>query len=383
MRMNETFSLLFNNRKYLKSRGNVSIYFRIYTFFSCYHFIKRMFDNLCYFLFLDIYFQYNDSKVIPESYDSWTDFRELFGYLQTLFGLEASMMNYEFAIGNKKVDLTSKKDFIELVEQNRISFRNPVKILDVKGYGSYAEIIDSLPTPSKLAEPNEWHDYNSNKPICLNHRPPTATNPIPVSLYCSVFGRVEPLSLEKNRSTDGTVSTETSYREINIEYKNETCSTNACPYLENCGYYLLFCKKQEKDGSPATNMPCFLITIAGPTFAVYGAIFSDIAIVDPLTTTFHLLWLKNNEKMMTALSSTFRALKLSLQELDKYYENVPQIFPRQYPSFPDVKLNDVTYRVQVNSQYGNYLLWQVTLQEADNTIIEHKAYVKAVQKKDY
>jgi len=86
---------------------------------------------------------------------------------------------------------------------------------------------------------------------------------------------------------------------------------------------------------------------------------------------------------MTALSSTFRALKLSLQELDKYYENVPQIFPRQHPSFPDVKVNDVTCRVQVNSQYGNYLLWQVTLQEADNTIIGRKAYVKAVQKKHY
>jgi len=87
--------------------------------------------------------------------------------------------------------------------------------------------------------------------------------------------------------------------------------------------------------------------------------------------------------MMIALSSTFRALKLSLQELDKYYENVPQIFPRQHPSFPDVEVNDVTYRVQVNSQYGNYLLWQVTLQKADDIIIEHKAYVKAVQKKDY
>ena len=73
---------------------------------------------------------------------------------------------------------------------------------------------------------------------------------------------VEPLSLEKNRSTGGTVSTKNSYREINIEYKSETCSTNACPYLKNCGYYLLFCKKQEEDVSPATNMPCFLITIA-------------------------------------------------------------------------------------------------------------------------
>jgi hypothetical protein len=87
--------------------------------------------------------------------------------------------------------------------------------------------------------------------------------------------------------------------------------------------------------------------------------------------------------MMTALSSTFRALKLSLQDFDKYYEDVSQIFPRQHPSFPDVEVNDVTCHVQVNSRYGNYLLWQVTLQEADNTMIEHKAYVKAVQKKDY
>ena len=92
-----------------------------------------MFDNLCYFLFLVIYFQYNDSKVIPENYNSWTNFRELFCHLQTIFGLEASAVNYELVIGNKKVDLTSKKDFIELVEQNRNSFRNPVKILDVKG----------------------------------------------------------------------------------------------------------------------------------------------------------------------------------------------------------------------------------------------------------
>ncbi|GBC03077.1 hypothetical protein RclHR1_04980022 [Rhizophagus clarus] len=150
-----------------------------------------------------IYFQYNDSKVIPESYDSWTDFRELFGHLKTLFSLEGSMMNYEFAICNKKVDLISKKNFIELVEQNRISFENPVKILDLKGYGSYAEIIDNLPTPSKLAEPNEWHKHNSNKP-------PTATNPVPVSLYCSAFGMFEDLCKESlkredNLSRDGEI----------------------------------------------------------------------------------------------------------------------------------------------------------------------------------
>ncbi|CAB5384956.1 unnamed protein product [Rhizophagus irregularis] len=66
----------------------------------------------------NIYFQYYDSIVIPESF----------------------IINYVFVIGKKKVDLTSKKDFIELVKQNRISVRNSVKILDVNGYGSHTEL---------------------------------------------------------------------------------------------------------------------------------------------------------------------------------------------------------------------------------------------------
>ncbi|CAG8750232.1 15226_t:CDS:2 [Rhizophagus irregularis] len=88
----------------------------------------------------DIYFQYYDSIVIPESYNSWTNFRELFSHFGTVFGLEGFIINYVFVIGKKKVDLTSKKDFIELVKQNRISVRNSVKILDVNGYGSHTEL---------------------------------------------------------------------------------------------------------------------------------------------------------------------------------------------------------------------------------------------------
>jgi hypothetical protein len=72
--------------------------------------------------------------------------------------------------------------------------------------------------------------------------------------------KIEPVVLEGNRSTDGTFSTKDLYREINIEYKNETCSTKSCAHLENCGYYLSFCRKQE---NPNTNMSCFLVNIAG------------------------------------------------------------------------------------------------------------------------
>ncbi|CAI2200413.1 12894_t:CDS:2, partial [Funneliformis geosporum] len=210
--------------------------------------------------------------------------------------------------------------------------------------------------------PEEWCIYNSNRPVCLNHRPPSASSTVPVTLHCSIFGtfedlceedpkrednlftynfcremarfytneaerqnnansllskyldcKVEPVMLERNRSTDGTVSTNDLYRKINIEYKKETCSTNSCAHLENCGYYLSFCKSQKNVN---TNMPCFLINIAGLTFTVYSAVLSDTAIVDPLTPIYYLFWLKNNEKMMLSLSRAFRALRLSLQELD-------------------------------------------------------------------
>lgn len=50
--------------------------------------------------------------------------------------------------------------------------------------------------------------------------------------------RVEPIMLDRNQSTDGTVSTNDLYHKINIEYKNESCSTKSCAHLENCGYYL-------------------------------------------------------------------------------------------------------------------------------------------------
>ncbi|PKK59265.1 hypothetical protein RhiirC2_301584 [Rhizophagus irregularis] len=292
-----------------------------------------MFDNLCYFLSLAIYYQYNQSKVIPMKNSTWNDFVELFEGLQKLFGLMGSMMDYDFIIANKRVKFDSKKAYVEFIDKYQNSLRNPVIILDME---------DTLPTPSKLGEPEEWYFNNRNKAICLNHRPPSASSTVPVTLHCSIFGtfedhceedperidnlftynfclemakfytkeeerrnkannllskyldcKVEPIMLDRNRSTDGTVSTNDLYREINIEYKNESCSTKSCAHLENCGYYLSFCKNQENTN---TNMPCFLVNIAGPTFTVYGAVLSDTAIVDPLTPTYHLIWLKNNEK---------------------------------------------------------------------------------------
>ncbi|PKK61375.1 hypothetical protein RhiirC2_791895 [Rhizophagus irregularis] len=87
------------------------------------------------------------------------------------------------------------------------------------------------------------------------------------------------------------------------------------------------------------------------------------------------------EKIMLLLFRVFHALRLSLQELDKYYRNVPQIYYRQYPLFLDLTLTSQSEEA-ISPQLSNYLLWNATLQ-ADNKIQEFSVYVKAVQRKYY
>lgn len=184
---------------------------------------------------------------------------------------------------------------------------------------SYFDTLNSLPPPSKLGEPEEWYKRqktNAVDSICLNHCPPTASSSIPVSLLCPIFGKfkdlcdelsesednrfaydfclkmtkrynseldrqveandmlskylkrpIQPIVTELGSRTDGTVcygDGPNTYREANVEYKKYNCGSDACPYLENCGYYLVFCTEKEMHPSyHVTNFPCFLIVISG------------------------------------------------------------------------------------------------------------------------
>ncbi|CAG8679375.1 15593_t:CDS:1, partial [Funneliformis caledonium] len=120
-------------------------------------------------------------------------------------------------------------------------------------------------------------------------------------------------------------------------------------------------------------------------FSVSGAVLSDKAVIDPLTSALPLLWQRNNEKIMLSLSRTFRALKKSLQLLDQYYDQVDQsnsqIDNLLHPSFPKVTIDYKSYNVQINFQIGGYLLWEVKLIEKQGSY--EKAYVKAVQNHHY
>ncbi|CAG8525366.1 13799_t:CDS:2 [Ambispora leptoticha] len=374
-----------------------------------------------------IYFQYLELQTIKLSTDSWADFIQLYAGLKEAFGLKGSLIDYKFVISNKNIDFSwSKKNFVDFIEKHKCSVNNPVRILGLKK--------DELPAPSTLGIPKEWFKRQRGDPICLNHRPPEASNTIPVSLYNSIFGKFKDFCEEDPEKkdneftykicyemakfygkeedhqkvankmlkvyldhpmelltihgahTDGTVS-HSKYREANFEYKCDDCNSDASPYLQNCSYYLVFCK--ERENSPSfcvTNFPCFLVTIAGPYFSISGAVLADVAIVDPLTPVFPLIWQKHDE-MMLSISRAFRALKKSLQILDQYYDqveklvqNIPQTDHPVHPSFPDVTISGESYSVKIISQVGNYLLWEVTLFNEQGP---KKACVKAVQKHKY
>ncbi|CAI2192960.1 10136_t:CDS:2, partial [Funneliformis geosporum] len=72
----------------------------------------------------------------------------------------------------------------------------------------------------------------------------------------------------------------------------------------------------------------------------------------------------------------FRALRLSLQELDKYYGNIPQICHRETPLFSDLKLTQ--------SEESEEATTYKAILQADKNAQDHLVvYVKAVQRKYY
>ncbi|RIB05470.1 hypothetical protein C2G38_2219556 [Gigaspora rosea] len=356
-----------------------------------------------------IYFQYLESDVIKTSANGWEDFIELYHRLEKAFGLKGSLTNYKLVISNKNIDLSwSKKDFVDFIEKHKCSAKNPVRILGVK-----KEMIGDLPPPSTLGAPKEWFKLQKcnpiDHPICLNHRPPEASSTIPVSLYSPIFGKFKDFCEEdperednqftykfcyemakyyekeeerqyeankmlekylgpsvelltvKRKNSDGSLKdartddtmTFSKYCGANFEYKCDDCSSGTSPYLENCSYYLVFCNKQANRPSfDVTNLPCFLVTIAGPYFSVSGAVLAEYAIVDPLT-----------------------------PQVDEQARKMPQTINLEHPLFPEVTIDDKCYSVQIIRQIGNYLLWEVTLSNEQGP--NKKAYVKAIQQRKY
>ncbi|CAG8635063.1 3977_t:CDS:2, partial [Racocetra fulgida] len=345
------------------------------------------------------------------------DLIQLYVLLEKAFdNLRGTLDLHMFTISNKEIDISwSKKEFINFIEIHKCSIDNPSRSTGVKR--SYLDMLGDLPPPSTLGNPKVWVERQKDSPCCYNHRPPKASRVIPVSLYNSIFGQfkdfceedpekedneftynfcctmaeiyndeedrqdeankmlreyldhpVQPISIkrQKNNSnirsahTDGTISHSRTfkYHGVNFEYKCEDCSSQTSPYLENWPY-----------------------------FSVSGAVFADVAIVDPLTPVFPLIWQKHDE-MMLSISRTFRAIKKSIQILDHYYGQVdeqarknPRTVHPKHPLFPEVTIDRECYSVQIIRHIDGYLLWEATLSNEQGP--PKKVYIKAIQKCKY
>ena len=99
-------------------------------------------------------------------------------------------------------------------------------------------------------------------------------------------------------------------------------------------------------------IPCFFLEIFGPNVAVSGAVFSDFVCVDKFT-TMSLLFQPNDLHAMAQLARTFKALKVALHQMKRYYENMPvdeeskqQVQFPVFRSFNDC--NTIVYKKKIN-----------------------------------
>ena len=109
---------------------------------------------------------------------------------------------------------------------------------------------------------------------------------------------------------------------LNREDKNEKGHGGSDSYLQNTCYYAKYYgQRKYKDLIAASCCPTFLVELVGPSICISGAVFHEFISVDPLTPMMHLFFLPHNP-FMTQLARVFKALKIGLLELKKYYENL-------------------------------------------------------------
>lgn len=127
----------------------------------------------------------------------------------------------------------------------------------------------------------------------------------------------------RNVTTDGGVVAKTlknSALVLNVEFKNELCSSSADPYLENVAYYSHYWAAEGKEQiRDCCLCPCLLLMIVGPYIAAASAIFTEEAIcVTPVTGYLPMLPIPHSETM-ASLARLIGALKIAVTQLNTFY----------------------------------------------------------------
>ncbi|CAG8606856.1 1131_t:CDS:2, partial [Paraglomus occultum] len=272
----------------------------------------------------------------------------------------------------KTRNVTDLEDITAIIYNLRnLSERHGKRSAEEQLQQQYLKKLERLPGPSELGKTYTQSDEN---PTFLNHRPPSAEG-IPTELLHPVFGqflddcasaqptmddvqfavsfstsmlryynsegdRADRLrnlfadhyviglkgSTIRNAITDATwfPDSKSNFMAMNIEVKNEP-GRNGDSFIQNIGYYQQYILSHER--REMIRLPCFLISVVGPTLSISRAIFGARITIDAHPNTLSFACSSYNTEYFARI---FRALKNAIETLREYYSNnIPDIEPEQ------------------------------------------------------
>ena len=152
--------------------------------------------------------------------------------------------------------------------------------------------------------------------------------------------------------TDGSLLHRSGALYGNMEVKNEVGAGGGSIHVQNAAYAALHAtgpgRKSVRDRCVC---PTLLLEVAGPNLSLSGAVFSNVAVCDPLSPMVSLLWLPHSPLMLQA-ARCFAAIRRALPALDHFYDSLegqqqPPSRQLEYPypcSFMDGRGSEVHFR---------------------------------------
>ncbi|RUS20429.1 hypothetical protein BC937DRAFT_95255 [Endogone sp. FLAS-F59071] len=313
---------------------------------------------------------------------------------------------------------------MELVEKLK-KLRGIVSTTKAVGRDLTYERIRKLPSPSSMANPQDFNEMQIGDPVILCSRPPDAVG-LPVALLDPILAKfqadadalngVEPdkddisfildlscdmcsltfsnedarrdtfiehlnkylqkrllYSFGNQRVTDGSLMFIKNNYEIpllSVEMKPEFGIGKGCAYMQSCLYYLKFITKLEDKLVPKQRFPVFLMYLAGPYLGIAAAVFQDKPVVEPITQVMPLFCLPHNESMMLQNARIFKALKIALADLEELYgklteqpqPNIDSDLQWNFPYVDSVEIKDSKRKLKYIKKLGGRYVFQATME---------------------
>ncbi|RHZ59667.1 hypothetical protein Glove_362g72 [Diversispora epigaea] len=145
--------------------------------------------------------------------------------------------------------------------------------------------------------------------------------------FAKIIGEpFKPFIYGNDNRADGTLSTniqdQIAYRLI-LEVKKELGGTKAEPTLQAGLYYLGYWSEEQSVKVRARCCcPSYIMAVAGPWVCVFGGIYIDMVVIEPLTDFISLIPKSRDDNHVYRIARFLQALKLAMGRLNNFYQNL-------------------------------------------------------------